>query len=88
VQIPAAHNLNGERIMTGAFLRVKRDNKWLNIEVEHLTDDEREEILKNDTRLLQWLNCVCKKLVELENLFDSLVEEGILRKGDKNEQMA
>ena len=30
--------------MTGAYLRVKRNNKWENIEVEYLTNKEREEI--------------------------------------------
>lgn len=38
--------------MTGAYLRVKRGDKWENIEVEHLTDDERQKILKNDSRLM------------------------------------
>ena len=37
--------------MTGAYLRVKRE-KWENIEVEHLTDEERQEILKDDPRLM------------------------------------
>jgi len=32
--------------MTGAYLRVKRNNKWENIEVEYLTDEERETLLK------------------------------------------
>ena len=64
--------------MTGAYLRVKRDEKWENIEIEHLTDSEREEILKNDTRLMQWLNCVCGKLAELQPIIDGLVEDGTL----------
>ena len=64
--------------MTGAYLRVKRNDKWENIEVEHLTDQEREEILKNDSRLPQWLNLVCNKLVKCETLLNSLVDEGIL----------
>ena len=65
--------------MTGAYLRVERNNEWQNIEVEHLTDEERWEILKNDQRLLQWLNLVCHKLVEAENILNELVDEGILR---------
>ena len=39
--------------MTGAYLRVQRDGKWLSLEVEHLTSEEREETLKNDPRLMQ-----------------------------------
>jgi len=49
--------------MTGAYLRVKRNGKWQNIEVEYLTDEEREEALKDDPRLIKWLNLVCKCLM-------------------------
>jgi hypothetical protein len=28
--------------MTGAYLRVKRGDEWENIEVEHLTNEERK----------------------------------------------
>ena len=66
--------------MTGAYLRIKRDEKWENIEVEHLTDEERQEILKDDPRLMQWLNIVCNKLTETEKLFVELEEEGILER--------
>ena len=65
--------------MTGAYLRVKRE-KWENIEVEHLTDGERQEILKDDPRLMQWLNVVCNKLAETEKLLVGLEEEGILER--------
>ena len=64
--------------MTGAFLRVERDGKWKNIEVEFLTDVEREKILKNDDRLIKWLNLVCNKLSELDPLLRGLEDEGIL----------
>jgi hypothetical protein len=30
--------------MTGAFLRVKRDGSWKNIEIDQLTDEELEEL--------------------------------------------
>lgn len=64
--------------MTGAYLRVKRDGKWENIEVEHLTDQERETILQDDDRLIKWLHIVCQKLVETEALLQELESEGIL----------
>ena len=57
--------------MTGAYLRIKRDEKWVNIEVEYLSDEERE-MLKDDQRLLQWLNLVCKTLAE----FEARIDEG------------
>jgi len=67
--------------MTGAFLRVKRNDEWKPIEVEHLTTEERETLLKDDERLMQWLHIVCDKLAECEVLLQSLVDDGILKKG-------
>lgn len=64
--------------MTGAYLRVNRNGKWLNFEVEHLTDEERHDVLNGDPRLLDWLNLTCKKLVEAEEILKGLVEDGIL----------
>lgn len=64
--------------MTGAYLRVQRDGKWLNLEVEHLTDEERQEKLSSDPRLIQWLNLACAKLVEAEGILNGLVEDGVL----------
>lgn len=55
--------------MTGAYLRIKRDGKFENIEVEHMTDTERETILSKDPRLLGWLNIVCNKLAEIETKY-------------------
>ena len=44
--------------MTGAYLRIKRGNKWQNVEIEYLSDVEREELFKEADRekLLKWLN--------------------------------
>ena len=65
--------------MTGAYLRVNRNNKWENVEVEHLTDEERQCALGSKD-LMPWLNLTCKKLAEIEKLIDQLVEDGILLK--------
>ncbi len=65
--------------MTGAYLRVNRGGKMENVEIEHLTDSEREAKLKDDPRLMQWLNIVCNKLVEAQSILDELVKEGILK---------
>ena len=65
--------------MTGAYLRVQRNERWENIEIEHLTDKEREEILKNDDRLMQWLHCVCHNLASAEKILLELEKEGILQ---------
>lgn len=54
--------------MTGAYLRVNRDNKWQPIEVEHMTDDERKEAFQHRPmeEVLRWLNMTCKELAEIE----------------------
>ena len=64
--------------MTGACLSVCREGKWQSIEIEHLTDEEREEILEDDPELIKWLNLVCERLIHCEKILDSLVEEGIV----------
>lgn len=54
--------------MTSAYLRVKRGDKFRNIEVEYLTNEEREEIFKDSEReeLIEWLNLVCVALTYTE----------------------
>ena len=49
--------------MTGAYLRVKRKGKWQNVEIEYMTDSEREELFKEADReeLLRWLNFMCNQ---------------------------
>lgn len=56
--------------MTGYYIRVRRGNEYLNIEVEHLTDKERERLLKDDPRLINWLHAVCKCIVSAENTLE------------------
>ena len=67
--------------MTGAFLRVNRDGKLENVEIEHLTDEERERMLANDPRLLAWLHLVCHELAQAEELFQFLEADGVLQRG-------
>jgi hypothetical protein len=68
--------------MTGAFLRVQRDGKWQNVEVEHLTDSEREKLLSNDPRLMAWLHVVCNELARVEGMLKQLEADGVLEVGD------
>jgi hypothetical protein len=66
--------------MTGAYLRVKRGDKWENVEVEHLTDDEiREKFATREPQeLISWMIMLCEKLRHLEPLLDSLEADGII----------
>lgn len=52
------------RNVTGAYLRVKRNGCWENVEVEHLTDAERLHIFSERTtaEVLRWLDLVCNTL--------------------------
>ena len=63
--------------MTGAFIRIKRDGIWQNIEVEHLSDSEREERLKDDPRFMNWLHLVCHALIEAEDVLGTI--QGMLQ---------
>ena len=64
--------------MTGAYLRVKRGNKWQNVEIEYLTDEEREELFKEapTEEVLKWLNFMC-------NQYEGLVLEVINEFGEE-----
>ena len=63
--------------MTGVFFRVNRNGKFINVELEHLTNQERSEILSSE-KLLDALNVACDKLAEIEPIFNGLVEDGVL----------
>ena len=49
--------------MTGAYLRIKREGKWQNVEIEYLTEGERMEIFKEASteEVLKWLNFMCNQ---------------------------
>lgn len=66
--------------MTGAYLRVERDGKWTAIEVEHLRPNELRACFANrDTEeVMRWMDMLCSKLREAENVLDGLVKDGIL----------
>lgn len=66
--------------MTGAYLRVKRDNKWENIEVEHLTFEELTAAFeqRDQHELVNWMWMLCGRLRQLEPLLDDLERDGII----------
>ena len=75
--------------MTGAYLRVRREGKWQNVEIEYLSDKEREELFKEADReeLLRWLNFMCNQyeglVLEVINEFGG--SDKILFDGEGNE---
>jgi hypothetical protein len=64
--------------MTGAYLLAVRDGKRQPVEVEHLTDAERESKLANDPNLMAWVHMLCHRLVKVETLFQQLEREDII----------
>lgn len=68
--------------MTGAYLRVKRNDKWENIEVEHLTKEERTELFINrePVELLRWMDLLCEKVVMCETLLTELERDGVIER--------
>ena len=58
--------------MTGAYLRIKRDTHYKAIEVEYLTDAEREELFQYDSPevLIRWINLLCNTLKGYENYIE------------------
>lgn len=66
--------------MTGAYLRAKRGDKWENIEVENLTDEELEEkfLKRSPEELVNWMKMLCAKIRQVEPILVQLEKEGIL----------
>ena len=60
--------------MTGAFLRVKRDGKYPNIEVERMTNAERTLAFKNETMTdaVHWVNFLCIELSAVEARLEAI----------------
>lgn len=56
--------------MTGIYFRVKRNGKWVNKEIEYLTADEREEVLKDWDK-----DSLIRTIHILSNSLDLLTEE-------------
>lgn len=56
--------------MTGVYFRVKRNGKWVNKEIEYLTDKEREEVLDSWDK-----NVLIKTIHILCNSLDYITEE-------------
>lgn len=67
--------------MTGAYLRVKRGDKWENIEVENLTDDEiREKFATREPQeLINWMIMLCQKIRQVEPVLQELEKIGVLK---------
>lgn len=63
--------------MTGAYMRIERDGKWDNIEVEYLTDEEREACFleRDPVELVRWINMLCGTVCCAEQDLQKIAEE-------------
>lgn len=54
--------------MSGCYLRVERNGLFESIEVEYLSNEERERLLADRTpkELIRWLNAVCNCFVPIK----------------------
>ena len=59
--------------MTGMYLRVRRDNKWHNLEVEHLTPEELELIFNDrlPDELVNWIKALSKVIADVEPIVNA-----------------
>lgn len=61
-----------ERNLDGVYFRIKRDDKWINLCFTDLTEEEREEVLKDKSQdfILQLTLILAKRLREVGDKFD------------------
>ena len=53
--------------MTNAYVRVQRGGKYQNVEIEYLSDEERQKLFKeaSNEEVLKWLNFMCNQYEHL-----------------------
>lgn len=73
--------------MTGAFLRVKRGEEYLPIEVEFLTDEELDAafLTRTPEALVSWIKMLCGHLRNIAPLLEELERDGILKSVSQEE---
>ena len=78
--------------MTGAYLRIRREDTWQNVEIEYLTDAERNELFKESSteEVLKWLNFICNQyeglVLEVINKFggsDKIIFDGAVSRSQE-----
>lgn len=67
---------DNKRNLDGIYFRIKRNGKWDNVCFSDLTQDEREEVMKNKD--VDWLKSMCIQLTrtirKIGDEFDLIVE--------------
>jgi hypothetical protein len=65
--------------MTGTFLRVRREDKWENVEIEYLTSDEIESLFldREPKELVNWLTHLIAQLRPIAEHIDAMIKEDV-----------
>jgi hypothetical protein len=73
--------------MTGAYVRVKRGDKFKNVEVENLTEEELTAKFSEATQeeMLSWIKMFCEVLRRVDPLLKELERDGIIQSISKEE---
>ena len=63
--------------MTGIYLRVKRNGKFHNLEIEHLTPEELELVFKDrqSDELINWIAALTSVIRKFEPILEYLDKE-------------
>jgi hypothetical protein len=66
--------------MTGIYFRVERGDTWEAVELENLTNEERETLLSDRPKeyVLALLHATCAHIQRLIPMLDDLVQDGII----------
>lgn len=58
--------------MTGAYLRVKRNDKYENVEIEYLTDEEIDKIFgkAENEEMRRWIKFLVNQLYSIATFID------------------
>lgn len=50
--------------MTGCHVPITRNGEHINVEIEHLTEEERADFFmdKGNTTLLRWIDTLCERI--------------------------
>lgn len=73
--------------MTGAFLRVKRGDEYVPVEVEFLTDEELDAafLTRTPEALVSWIKMLCGHIRSIAPLLTELERDGIVKSVSKEE---
>jgi len=66
--------------MTGVYIRVKRNDEWVNVEIEHMTETELMAQFsdKPADELVKLINVLCAHIQKIEPLLKDLERDGII----------